>query len=135
MASVTLPVYSSVLVAGTYGRSPSSSAVGIRSRQISSPRARITTSTTSRASGRPEGGPSPAPGEPAVDRRAAPAWMNGYGTPRRCTERRGVVVGFYLLLAAAFVVTRCLIRKARTRYRWLGDRSRAASSDSYCRSL
>jgi len=46
------------------------------------------------------------------------AWMNGYGKLRRCTERRGVVVGFYLLLAAAFVVTRCLIREARTRYRW-----------------
>ncbi len=43
--------------------------------------------------------------------------MNGYGKLRRCTERRGVVVDFYLLLAAAFVVTRCLIREARTRYR------------------
>jgi len=48
------------------------------------------------------------------------SWMNGYGKLRRCTERRGVVVDFYLLLAAAFVVTRCLIREARTRYRWPG---------------
>ena len=48
------------------------------------------------------------------------SWMNGYGKLRRCTERRGVVVDFYLLLAAAFVVTRCLIREARTRYRWTG---------------
>lgn len=46
------------------------------------------------------------------------SWMNGYGKLRRCTERRGVVVDFYLLLAAAFVVTRCLIREARSRYRW-----------------
>jgi len=48
------------------------------------------------------------------------SWMNGYGKLRRCTERRGVVVDFYLLLAATFVVTRCLIREARTRYRWPG---------------
>ncbi len=46
------------------------------------------------------------------------SWMNGYGKLRRCTERRATVVDFYLFLAAAFVVTRCLIREARTRYRW-----------------
>jgi len=48
------------------------------------------------------------------------SWMNGYGKLRRCTERCDVVVDFYLLLAAAFVVTRCLIREARSRYRWPG---------------
>ena len=46
------------------------------------------------------------------------AWMNGYGKIRRCTERRAVVVGFYLFLAAAIVVTRLLIGRARARYRW-----------------
>jgi transposase len=46
------------------------------------------------------------------------SWMNGYGKLRRCTERNGQVVDFYLFLAAAFVVTRCLIRQARSRYRW-----------------
>lgn len=46
------------------------------------------------------------------------SWMNGYGKLRRCTERRGTVVDFYLFLAATFVVTRSLIRQARTRYRW-----------------
>ncbi|MDQ3541321.1 MAG: IS5 family transposase [Chloroflexota bacterium] len=46
------------------------------------------------------------------------SWMNGYGKLRRCTERTGPVVDFYLFLAAAFVVTRCLIREARHRYRW-----------------
>jgi transposase len=46
------------------------------------------------------------------------SWMNGYGKRRRCTERTGRAVDFYLFLAAAFVVTRCLIRRARTRYRW-----------------
>lgn len=46
------------------------------------------------------------------------AWMNGYGKLRRCTDRRKVVVDFYLFLAATFVVTRMLIDQARTRYRW-----------------
>jgi len=46
------------------------------------------------------------------------AWMNGYGKLRRCTEPAALVVDFYLFLAAAFVITRCLIQRARTRYRW-----------------
>lgn len=46
------------------------------------------------------------------------AWMNAYGKLRRCTERTAAVVDFSLFLAAAIVVTRCLIQRARTRYRW-----------------
>ncbi len=46
------------------------------------------------------------------------AWMNGYGKLRRCTERTAQAVDFYLFLAAAFVVVRCLIQRARLRYRW-----------------
>jgi len=46
------------------------------------------------------------------------SWMNGFGKLRRCTERAGLVVDFYLFLAAAFVVTRRLINEARSRYRW-----------------
>ena len=46
------------------------------------------------------------------------AWMNGYGKVRRCTDRRGPIVTFYLFLAAAFVVTRLLIERARFRFRW-----------------
>ena len=46
------------------------------------------------------------------------SWMNGYGKLRRCTERTGLVVDFYVFLAAAFVVTRMLIQHARARYRW-----------------
>jgi hypothetical protein len=46
------------------------------------------------------------------------AWMNGYGKLRRCTDRSGKVVDFFLYLAAAFVTVRALIREARTRYRW-----------------
>ena len=48
------------------------------------------------------------------------AWMNGYGKLRRCTERDGTVVDFYLFLAAAFVTVRALIREARPRFRWPG---------------
>lgn len=48
------------------------------------------------------------------------AWMNGYGKLRRCTEKAKSAVDFYLFLAATFVVTRCLIQRARTRYRWPG---------------
>jgi transposase len=48
------------------------------------------------------------------------AWMNGYGKLRRCTERAGAVVDFYLFLAAAFVTARALIREARQRFRWAG---------------
>ena len=46
------------------------------------------------------------------------SWMNGFGKLRRCTERTGIVVDFYLFLAASFVTTRRLINEARTRYRW-----------------
>jgi transposase len=48
------------------------------------------------------------------------AWMNGYGKIRRCFERNGAIVDFYLYLAAAFVTVRALIRRARGRYRWEG---------------
>jgi transposase len=46
------------------------------------------------------------------------AWMNGFGKLRRCTEKTRPVVELYLFLAAAIVVTRCLIQRARSRYRW-----------------
>jgi transposase len=48
------------------------------------------------------------------------AWMNGYGKLRRCTEKAKAVVDFYLFLAAALVVVRQLIQRARHRYRWPG---------------
>jgi transposase len=47
-------------------------------------------------------------------------WMNGYGKLRRCTEKAKAVVDFYLFLAAALVVVRQLIQRARLRYRWPG---------------
>ena len=46
------------------------------------------------------------------------SWMNGYGKLRRCTERDGKIVDFYLYLAAAFVTIRQLIQRACNRYRW-----------------
>ncbi len=41
--------------------------------------------------------------------------MNGYRKLRRCTEKNGAIVYFYLYLAAAFVTVRCLIQRARIR--------------------
>lgn len=46
------------------------------------------------------------------------SWMNGYGKLRRCTDKDGDVVDFYLYLAATFVTVRQLIQRARKRYRW-----------------
>ena len=48
----------------------------------------------------------------------AHAWMNGYGKLRRCTEKLRAIVDFYLFLAAALVVIRQRIQRARRRYRW-----------------
>ena len=44
--------------------------------------------------------------------------MNNYGKLRRCTDRDGTIVDFYLYLAAALVTVRQLIQRARARYRW-----------------
>lgn len=46
------------------------------------------------------------------------SWMNGYGKLRRCTEKSGKAVDFYLHLAAAIVTLRMLIRRPTTLYRW-----------------
>jgi transposase len=48
------------------------------------------------------------------------AWANQYGKLRWCTERRRIVVEFWLLLALALVVVGRLIRRAWTHYRWDG---------------
>lgn len=46
-----------------------------------------------------------------------PAGANRHDA-RRCTEKRRVIVEFYLFLAAALVVLRQLIQQARLCYRW-----------------
>jgi transposase len=48
------------------------------------------------------------------------AWGNQYGKLRWCTERRRVVVEFWLLLALALIIVGRLIRRAWTCYRWEG---------------
>jgi len=48
------------------------------------------------------------------------AWVNQYGKLRWCTERRRVVVEFWLALAAAAIVCGRLVRRAWTCYRWDG---------------
>jgi hypothetical protein len=45
---------------------------------------------------------------------------NQYGKLRWCTERRHVVVEFWLLLALMLIVVGRLIRRAWTDYRWEG---------------
>jgi transposase len=46
------------------------------------------------------------------------SWLNGYGKQRRCTDRDGKIVDFYLYLAAALLTVRRLIQRARSCYRW-----------------
>lgn len=48
------------------------------------------------------------------------SWMNDYGKLRRCTEKSGEVVDFYLYFAATLVTLRMLIQRSRSRYRWDG---------------
>jgi Transposase DDE domain len=46
------------------------------------------------------------------------AWGNQYGKLRWCTERRRLVVQFWLALASAVMVCGRLVRRAWTHYRW-----------------
>jgi hypothetical protein len=46
------------------------------------------------------------------------AWGNRYGKLRWCTERRRLVVAFWLALANAAIVCGRLVRRAWTHYRW-----------------
>jgi transposase len=46
------------------------------------------------------------------------AWGNQYGKLRWCTERRWLVVQFWLALASAVMVCGRLVRRAWTHYRW-----------------
>jgi hypothetical protein len=48
------------------------------------------------------------------------AWGNQYGNLRWCTERRRLVVEFWLALANAVIVCGRLLRRAWTCYRWEG---------------
>jgi hypothetical protein len=48
------------------------------------------------------------------------AWGNQYGKLRWCTDRRRLVVEFWLTLASAVIVGGRLIRRAWTHYRWQG---------------
>ncbi len=46
------------------------------------------------------------------------AWHNAFKKLAWCTERRGVVIRFYLALANAIIIVRRLVREAWKRYRW-----------------
>ena len=53
------------------------------------------------------------------------AWGNQYGKLRWCTERRRLVVAFWLALAHATITLGWLLRRAWTSYRWEGARDAA----------
>ena len=46
------------------------------------------------------------------------AWHNAFKKLAWCTERRGLVIRFYLALANAIIIVRRLVREAWKRYRW-----------------
>jgi hypothetical protein len=46
------------------------------------------------------------------------AWHNSFKKVACCTERRGVVIRFYLALVNAIIIVRRLLRDAWKRYRW-----------------
>ena len=46
------------------------------------------------------------------------AWHNAFKKLAWCTERRGVVIRFYLALTNAIIIVRRLVREAWKRYRW-----------------
>ena len=48
------------------------------------------------------------------------AWGNQYGELRWYTERRTMVVAYWLLLALALIVVGRLLRRVWTCYRWDG---------------
>jgi hypothetical protein len=58
--------------------------------------------------------------------------MNGYGKLRRCTDKRKVIVEFWLCLAAAFTVIRRLINRARVKQS-AGFRARERGRDPLSR--
>jgi hypothetical protein len=61
------------------------------------------------------------------------AWGNQYGKLRCCTERRRVVVEFWLALASAAIVCGRLLRRVWTCYRWQGRPPPAMTTCWCCR--
>jgi len=66
----------------------------------------------------PRGGCQPRSRRAGAGRSSAPTPGNQYGKLRWCTERRRLVVAFWLALANAVIVCGRLVRRAWTCYRW-----------------
>lgn len=66
----------------------------------------------------PRGRPVPAQPNPRWVVERTHSWLNGFGKLRRCTERRAVVVDFFLFLAASILVIQQLLRTAFHDFRW-----------------
>jgi transposase len=64
------------------------------------------------------GGPAPTQASRRWPVERTHAWGNQYGKLRWCTERRRLVVEFWLALANAAIVLGRLVRRAWTCYRW-----------------
>jgi hypothetical protein len=56
------------------------------------------------------------------------AWPNAFKKLAWCTERRGLVIRFYVALANAIIIVRRLVREAWKRYRWDTRRLRSEGS-------
>jgi transposase len=68
----------------------------------------------------PRGRPVPVQGSRRWPVERTHAWANQYGKLRWCTERRRLVVEFWLALVNAVIVCGRLVRRAWTHYRWDG---------------
>jgi hypothetical protein len=66
------------------------------------------------------GVPAPVPASRRWPVERTHAWGNHYGKLRWCTERRRIVVEFWLALVNAVIVLGRLARRAWTPYRWEG---------------
>ena len=72
----------------------------------------------------PKGTPAPIAASQRWPVERTNAWTNAHKKLVWCTERRAVVVAFWLAFSAVVIVVRRLIREAWTRYRWDGRPAR-----------
>jgi len=72
----------------------------------------------------PKGTPAPITASQRWPVERTNAWTNAHKKLVWCTERRAVVVAFWLAFSAVVIIVRRLIREAWTRYRWDGRPAR-----------
>jgi hypothetical protein len=72
----------------------------------------------------PKGKPAPLAASSRWPVERTHAWTNAHKKLVWCTERRAVVVAFWLAFSAVVIIVRRLIREGWTRYRWAGRPAR-----------